>query len=283
ILLSLVGCGELGLISDSDTIDTTITPDYVEPIEAFNIDSNDITVIEVTNALLPTPRTVPELTNLVSNKNQILLLDIDLSGDRDNEDFPSDRGASPEFISYLDPSETSKLYFLDLASRREQVIFDLESNTNIIGDRIFCQLLANQILDNDALRQDKFEPKQELKLLASTADTDCSDLAQVNYFRFNISPNEDNQYRVQQPVEVEVPDPDSSDPDATKVEFELQNISYSIYQATRETAPESLFYQSDLIVNIPSIGYALLNYSESDSVLTSPSTLAYDLQQPIDS
>ena len=283
ILLSLVGCGELGLISDSDTIDTTITPDYVEPVEAFNIDSNDITVIEVTNALLPTPRTVPELTDLVSNKNQILLLDIDLSGDRDNEDFPSDRGTSPEFISYLDPGDASKLYFLDLASRREQIIFDLESNTNIIGDRIFCQLLTNQILDNDALRQDKFEPKQELKLLASTADTDCSDLAQVNYFRFNISPNEDNQYRVQQPVEVEVPDPDSSDPDATKIEFELQNISYSIYQATRETAPESLFYQSDLIVNIPSIGYSLLNYSESDSVLTSPSTLAYDIQQPIDS
>ncbi|MCH2157382.1 MAG: hypothetical protein MK096_01205 [Oleiphilaceae bacterium] len=283
ITFSLAGCGEPGLISDSDTIDTTITPDYVEPVEAFNIDSNDLTVIEVTNPLLPNPRTVPLLTRLISNKTQLTILDTDLSADRENENFPDDRGTIPEFIIYLDPGNAGKLYMLDLTSRREQVIFDLAANTNAIGDQIFCQIEASHILDSDAILQDQFEPKQEFKILASTADVDCSDLGQMNYFRFDILPTESDQYTVQQPVEVEVPDPDSSDPDATKIAFELQNISYSLYEAKRETVSESLFLQSDLIADISNNSYALLNYSESDSVLTSPSTLAYDLQQPIDS
>ncbi|WP_197469063.1 hypothetical protein, partial [Oleiphilus sp. HI0125] len=183
----------------------------------FNIDSNDLTVIEVTNPLLPNPRTVPLLTRLISNKTQLTILDTDLSADRENENFPDDRGTIPEFIIYLDPGNAGKLYMLDLTSRREQVIFDLAANTNAIGDQIFCQIEASHILDSDAILQDQFEPKQEFKILASTADVDCSDLGQMNYFRFDILPTESDQYTVQQPVEVEVPDPDSSDPDATKI------------------------------------------------------------------
>ncbi|WP_156498587.1 hypothetical protein, partial [Oleiphilus sp. HI0079] len=95
VFAALLGCG------DSDPIDSTITPEYVEPIEAYLIDNDTVTVIEVTNPFLPSPRTEISTETILENITSLAAIDRDLSGDRDDERFPNDRGLTYEFFAYL--------------------------------------------------------------------------------------------------------------------------------------------------------------------------------------
>ena len=269
VCITLFGCG------DSDPIDTTITPEYIEPVEAYIIGQNSITSIEVPNPNLPTPRTEVSTTLILDDINNITIIDTDLSDDRDNEAFPSDRGVPAEFFTYLKSKEPEKLFLYNAKSRRNQTVYDLTDAINKNGDRLFCELRPSDLADIARLQQNQFEVKQELKVVASTATNNCGDSEDVNYYLFTINPDGDSQYSVRQPVELENDDP-------AIIEYEIQKISYPLYRAHRSSVDRSFFKSRNLIISSKTGSYGFLNYDlKADSSLTK--TALWSLHMPIDS
>jgi hypothetical protein len=269
VFAALLGCG------DSDPIDSTITPEYVEPIEAYLIDNDTVTVIEVTNPFLPSPRTEISTETILENITSLAAIDRDLSGDRDDERFPNDRGLTYEFFAYLSSDAPSKLFLYDASSRRNQVIFDLDSADNRVGDTLFCRILAGEIADIERLKTDQYEIKQELKIYGITATDNCDDASDLNYYVFNLATDSDAQYSVRQPVKR-----DSEDPDL--IEYDIRKITYPIYKAQRETTNESFFSSSTLITDSQASNYGFLNYNFELNPQAINDTDRWSLQRPID-
>ena len=265
----LVGCG------DSDPIDSTITPEYIEPIEGYLIDTDSLTVIEVTNPFLPSPRTEIRTETVLQNVSSLTGIDFDLSEDRDDERFPNDRGITYEFFAFLNPEDPSKLFLYDASSRRNQIIFDLNSANNRVGDTLFCKIFAAELADIERLKADKYEIKQELRLYGVTTSDSCDDMGDLKYYVFNVVSDGDSQYSVRQPVKKDTEDPNL-------IEYDIQKVTYPVYNAQRETADESFFSSRNLITDSQATNYSFLNYNfEANQQLTND-TDRWSLQRPID-
>ena len=248
VCLVLFGCG------DSDPIDTTITPEYIEPIEAYIIGTSSITSIEPPNPFLPTPRTELSASVILQNIRNITVIDKDLSTDREeNERFLEDRSINAEFFAYLDNEEPEKLFLYDAKSRRNQTLFDLTDPINKSGDRLFCELRPSDLADIERLKQDRYEVKQELKVFGSTASENCTNPEELNYYLFTITPDADAQYSVRQPVKLENEDP-------SIIEYEIQKVSYPLYTANRRSISSSLFRSRELITDSQTNSYGFLSY-----------------------
>lgn len=246
--LVLFGCG------DSDPIDTTITPEYIEPIEAYIIGTSSITSIEPPNLFLPTPRMEIIASPILQNVRNITVIDTDLSTDReDNERFLEDRSISAEFFAYLNSEEPEKLFLYDAKSRRNQTLFDLTDSINKSGDRLFCELRPSDLADIEQLKQNQFEVKQELKVFGSTASEDCDNSEDLNYYLFTIAAEPNAQYSVRQPIQL-----DNDDPNI--IEYEIQKVSYPLYTAQRRSISSSLFRSRELITDSQANSYGFLSY-----------------------
>lgn len=265
----LLGCG------DSDPIDSTITPEYIEPIEGYLINTDSVTVIEVTNAFLPSPRTVVSTETILENVKSLTGIDLDLSGDRDDERFPNDRGITYEFFAYLNAEDPGKLFLYDANSRRSQIIFDLNNANNRVGDTFFCRVFAGELADVERLKADRYEIKQELKLYAITATDNCSETDALNYYIFTVAGDSDSQYSVRQPVKKETDDPNL-------IEYDIRKITYPVYAAQRETADESFFSSNNLIIDSQASNYGFLNYNLEHNQQVTDGTNRWSLQRPID-
>jgi len=256
--------------SDSSTIDTIITPVNAEKIEGIIVEDNTVDIIEVINPHLSKPVLQPSRTHLIENAKQIVLLDTDLSSDRKNDDFVDDRGITPELIAYTLNSQPSKIFIVDTASRRDQVLFDLSTNLNIIGDTLICDILEAPMLDIEPLKQMRFERKQEQKLLFTTAYADCDNKSELNQSSHPIQSDENSSYTVLQTIAL-------NDKNSNEITYETQAISYDEYKAERKSAPASLFQTKAIIANYIDNLHATLSFFPDN--LTS--TGVFRLESPI--
>jgi len=251
--VSAIGC------SDSETIDTLLTPTYFEPVEAFVIQGDDVHVIEVINEDLPTPRSAIETSVLLRAPQYLTLLDTDLSSDRDNETYIEDRGMMPELLVYTKASDTDQIFLMNLASRREHSIYDLgDTLRNETGDNIICSISPANYADLQRLTDDRFEVKQEQKVRFTTAETDCSIEEEIRYFMLDISIDEEVSYNILQPVLQ-----DSDDPNAPK--YNTEKVEYNGYTGRRHEIDQAFFESPKLVVNTAAGDYAFLSYFDADN------------------
>ena len=266
ISLLLAGC------SDSDTVDSIITPVYVEVVEALLIEESNLIVIEEIDPLLSPPKEEPTRTTLISNFKELILLDTDNSSERDNDDFVNDRGVIPELAVHTKFGDTSRVYLTDLKSRREQVLFDLNTNQNQFGDQLVCKIKPLDIPDLPRFKDDRLEIKQSNEVLVLTAFSDCDDQNQLQLFTIMLS-NSDTNYFVRQPLRKEQEE-GSSEPDV----YEITNVSYSEFDTTRQFEDESLSEYSNLIFDLDEQVYGYLDHRYDDNADAS----VFSMNAPID-
>ena len=266
ISLLLAGC------SDSDTVDSTITPVYVEVVEALLIEESNLIVIEEIDPLLSPPKEEPTRTTLISNFKELILLDTDNSSERDNDDFVNDRGIIPELAVHTKFGDTSRVYLTDLKSRREQVLFELNTNQNQFGDQLVCKIKPLDIPDLPRFKGDRLEIKQSNEILVLTAFSDCDDQNQLQLFTVMLS-NSDTNYFVRQPLRKEQEE-GSSEPDV----YEITNVSYSEFDTTRQFEDESLSGYSNLIFDLDEQTFGYLDHRYDDN----SSSSVFSMNAPID-
>lgn len=262
----LAGC------SDSDTVDSIITPIYVEVVEALLIEESNLIVIEEIDPLLSPPKEEPTRTTLISNFKELILLDTDDSSERDNDDFVNDRGVIPELAVHTKFGDTSRVYLTDLKSRREQVLFDLNTNQNQFGDQLVCEIKPLDIPDLLRLKDDRLEIKQSNEVLVLTAFSDCDDQDQLQLFTIMLSSSDTN-YFVRQPL-LKEQEEGASEPDF----YEITNVSYSEFDTTRQFEDESLSGYSNLIFDLDGQVYGYLDHRYDDNADAS----VFSMNAPID-
>lgn len=265
ISFALAGC------SDSETVDSIITPIYVEEVEAYVIEGNNLVVIEEVDPLLSPPKEAPSRTVLISNFEKLILLDTDESSERDNDDFLEERGVIAEIAIHTKASDLSKLYLTNLKSRREQILFDLDTNQNTFGDRLICEIKLFNTPDLLRSRDERLEIKQADEVLAKTAATDCDDQSQLQLFTIKFSSSDTN-YFVQQPVLKEQEDSTKSDL------YVIENVSYSEFKATRQFEDDSLSGDSKLIFDVSEQRYGYLDHRFDENTSAS----IFSMNIPID-
>ena len=253
----LAGC------SDSDTVDSTITPVYVEVVEALLIEESNLIVIEEIDPLLSPPKDEPTRTTLISNFKELILLDTDDSSERDNDNFVNDRGVIPELAIHTKFGDVSRVYLTDLKSRREQVLFDLNTNQNQFGDQLVCEIKPLDIPDLLRFKDDRLEIKQSNEVLVLTAFSDCDNQDQLQLFTIMLSSSDTN-YFVRQPL-LKEQEEGSSEPDV----YEIANVSYSEFDTTRQFEDESLSGYSNLIFDLDGQVYGYLDHRYDDNANSS--------------
>lgn len=262
----LAGC------SDSDTVDSIITPVYVEVVEALLIEESNLIVIEEIDPLLSPPKEEPTRTTLIPNFKELILLDTDDSSERDNDDFVNDRGVIPELAIHTKFGDISRVYLTDLKSRREQVLFDLNTNQNQFGDQLVCEIKPLDIPDLLRFKDDRLEIKQSNEVLVLTAFSDCDDQDQLQLFTITLSSSDTN-YFVRQPL-LKEQEEGSSEPDV----YEITNVSYSEFDTTRQFEDESLSGYSNLIFDLDGQVYGYLDHRYDDNADSS----VFSMNAPID-
>lgn len=244
LVFFIIGC------TNSSPIDTTITNEYIEPIDSWIIDQNSLSAIEIIRPELSGSRTTNEVTTILSNAHTLTPLDTDLYEDRELSDYPNDRGISPELIAFLKTNEPTKIFLLNPQTRRQQVLFDLSANNRLTtsegkayGDTI-CSISSLPVLDKGrALNSNLFEQKSAPILLLKTGENGCSDDENSYFFSLDIQTDRGTSYSIRTPIREVSGDEDN------EITYRTVTKTFNAYKGVLSSAPSSLFRSKSIVWN----------------------------------
>jgi hypothetical protein len=250
-LKQFIFCSVIAVIygcSDSPSQNNIIVPVFVTPLENFNISDNTLYEIDVSDGL----KSIPVIANLA----QALLIDVsELEGQVVNEDFPNDRSVTPEYMIYTKQASPDLLYVYNFKTRKELEVLDLSDSSLATEPSQICQIVASRFPDQTALKAQRLEIKQELKVYLVSSETSCDDSQSLQYFVVKIFEDQNATYSVREPVLTTI-----TTDEGPEEKLEVRTVSYPLLFAERQTVYLSETSQQTILIDGPNQNYGHLGF-----------------------